>query len=387
MATTVPPAQPNPSNPSKHGIADYTTLAYVVQLPLEWQWKGYLVAGKLNGLVGDPDKGKSLLTLDIAARITRGWPMPLNAGDARQHAQRQVTTKPRDVILLCAEDDAADTIAPRLAVAGADLARVHQVTHYRDASGIRRFINLADTEARAALLRLVETQEVRLVIADPMASFFGKSDAVDMNREQDVRSVLTEFAEALAKTDCVFLAIRHQGKDAGRDPMYRALGSIGFTAVFRNEWAVGVDPEDETTRVFYRLKGNLSVPMPSLAFHIEDTGGVNPDNPQPFIVWDGESRWDARTLAHAMPADSPRGYLQGIFAAATTPLTLEQLRQRLSATDYEGSTEYRAVQNVVNNMVQGGSVVRTGRGLFARRDAPFAQPQPQSQAHAQGHAA
>ena len=59
--------------------------------------------------------------------------------------------------------------------------------------------------------------------------------------------------------------------------------------------------------------------MPTLAFHIEDTGGVNPDNPQPFIVWDGESRWDARTLAHAMPADALRMIFSAILSFFVLP--------------------------------------------------------------------
>lgn len=72
---------------------------------LEWLWPGRIPLGKLTLLAGDPGLGKSFVTLDLAARVSRGasWPdLPL----FRQ--------SPAGVVLFNAEDDLADTIAPRL---------------------------------------------------------------------------------------------------------------------------------------------------------------------------------------------------------------------------------------------------------------------------------
>src|SRR5438270_13239601 len=86
----------------------------VVAKNLEWLWPGYLARGKLAVLDGDPEMGKSLLTLDLIARLGRGGPMPDGSPLAR----------PGTAILLSAEDDAADTIRPRAEAAGADLSRL-----------------------------------------------------------------------------------------------------------------------------------------------------------------------------------------------------------------------------------------------------------------------
>ncbi|MBN1514325.1 MAG: AAA family ATPase [Phycisphaerae bacterium] len=44
--------------------------------PIRWLWPGRIASGKLNLIAGDPGFGKSLITLDMAARISAGrtWP-------------------------------------------------------------------------------------------------------------------------------------------------------------------------------------------------------------------------------------------------------------------------------------------------------------------------
>ncbi len=83
---------------------------------VEWLWPGRLAIGKVTLLAGDPGLGKSLLMLDIAARVSRGvaWP------DAPGFSQPA-----GGVVLLSAEDDIADTIRPRL-----DCARCRLHSHH-----------------------------------------------------------------------------------------------------------------------------------------------------------------------------------------------------------------------------------------------------------------
>ena len=42
--------------------------------PLEWLWPGRIAAGKTTLIDGDPGEGKSLLTLDLVARLTTARP-------------------------------------------------------------------------------------------------------------------------------------------------------------------------------------------------------------------------------------------------------------------------------------------------------------------------
>jgi hypothetical protein len=81
--------------------------------PVRWLWRGRIPLGTITVLDGDPGLGKSLLALDLAARVTTGRDMP-------------DTTPGVDggVVLLSAEDDLAATVRPRLETAWADLDRL-----------------------------------------------------------------------------------------------------------------------------------------------------------------------------------------------------------------------------------------------------------------------
>jgi hypothetical protein len=86
---------------------------------VDWVWPGRIPLGKLTIIDGDPGRGKSTLTLDIAARVSTGRPMPfeelVRPGEPRT---------PAGVVLLTAEDGLPDTVKPRLAAAGADMERM-----------------------------------------------------------------------------------------------------------------------------------------------------------------------------------------------------------------------------------------------------------------------
>ena len=87
----------------------HITLASAVQSKtVQWLWPGWLPAGVLVVLDGDPGSGKSTLACDLAARLSRGeW-----AG------------RPVNSILVNGEDPPAEVTRPRLEAAGADLDRV-----------------------------------------------------------------------------------------------------------------------------------------------------------------------------------------------------------------------------------------------------------------------
>jgi putative DNA primase/helicase len=74
--------------------------------------------------------------------------------------------------MLCAEDDAADTIVPRLAAAGADLTRVYIVPAVeRDGGGQRLFSLEHDLDLLER--EIVARGDVRLVVIDPLSSCLG----------------------------------------------------------------------------------------------------------------------------------------------------------------------------------------------------------------------
>ncbi len=115
----------------------------------EWLWPGWIAFGAVSVLDGEPDRGKSTVALDLAARLTRGLPMPAAAvGDMGDLADPPGPPAPvgqapapmfapRSVVVASAEDSASRTIRPRLEAAGADLERVRIVEEVVDADGPR----------------------------------------------------------------------------------------------------------------------------------------------------------------------------------------------------------------------------------------------------------
>ena len=121
LAATDTPSDASPVTSATRALV-VVCLADVKPMPVELLWPGRVALGKVTLLAGDPGLGKSLVTLDMAARVSRGvaWPDdPTADGQAGS------------VVLLSAEDDLADTIRPRLDAAGADNNRITALTAVR----------------------------------------------------------------------------------------------------------------------------------------------------------------------------------------------------------------------------------------------------------------
>jgi hypothetical protein len=109
-----------------------------------WLWPGRIPLGKITLLLGDPGVGKSLLALDVAARVATGptWPDAIECGMSNGEcgindstlppspspSPHSLFATPHSVLLLSAEDDLADTIRPRLEAGGADCSRIVALT-------------------------------------------------------------------------------------------------------------------------------------------------------------------------------------------------------------------------------------------------------------------
>ena len=227
----VPPIAPT-GQPHSEGVR---CLADIKPESVRWLWTGYLAAGKLALLVGDPGLGKSTLTCEIVARFSRGEAMPGST----------VLPSPLVCGLCCPEDDAADTIRPRLDAAGVDAARVFVFDNVRTLPDDLSFL-----ESEISRLSL------GLVVIDPIMSFLsGKHDS---HRDQDVRRALTPLVELAQRTGCAVLAVMHQNKRQGVAAMYRAGGSIGFIGLARTAMMLGKDPNDPERRVLAQVKNNLA---------------------------------------------------------------------------------------------------------------------------------
>ena len=169
----------------------------------------------------------------------------------RADAVRNRWRAPTGVVLLSAEDGLADTIRPRLEAAGADLTRI--------VSAKLDELPTLDEAGLAYIHALVERVQATLIILDPLMAFV--PDAVDTYKDHHARRLLRKLALA-EETGATVLVLRHVRKGAALNAKDAGGGSTGFTAAARVVLLAAGDPDDETTKVLARVKGNLRAPSP-----------------------------------------------------------------------------------------------------------------------------
>lgn len=225
------------------GRLRYVTLADVEPEPITWLWHHRIARGKIVIFEGDPGLGKSTVTCDLAARISRGWSLP---DDPTPQAA------PAHVLIVSAEDGIADTIVKRVAAAGADMTRVHVVTEVIGDEGPRT-VEIPDDVPHFE--DLVNMLGVVLVIIDPLVAYVAGS--IDTFRDHHMRRALHPFKEMAERTGAAVVALRHLNKAGGGKAMYRGGGSIAIGGAARSVLMAGVHPEDDTTNVIAVTKTNL----------------------------------------------------------------------------------------------------------------------------------
>lgn len=213
-----------------------TPASEITEEKVTWLWDGRIARGSLNGLVGHGGLGKSTLSLDIAARITRGGVMPQDAEGV----------DPSDVLIISAEDHAAAVITPRLRIANAALERAHVLS----VDDVPYHLAMA-----GELEATIEATNAVLVIIDPVSAFLG---GIDSYRDSDYRQLLAPLKVVAERTGAAILFIAHLKKGEGGPALHKIAGSIGLGAALRLVLLVDEDPDDPNNRVLVPLKSNLA---------------------------------------------------------------------------------------------------------------------------------
>ena len=227
---------------------------------IRWLEDGRIAMGKLTLIAGDPGLGKSFLTLELCARVSRG-----------ECGSSDPAALPRAVIL-SAEDDAGDTIKPRLSAMCANMGRVHIIegavmpnTNHCDQIQLDRDIDLL-YEA------IQELTGVTLIVIDPISAYMGRADS---HNNAEVRSVLAQLAQLAETTGAAVVCVTHLNKDSGnKRAVYRAMGSLAFTAAARTVHLVTKHPGkgelDDRKCVVSMVKNNIGKPKPARVYVIEN---------------------------------------------------------------------------------------------------------------------
>jgi AAA domain len=245
---------------------------------VEWLWPGRFALGKIGLIAGLPDYGKGQIAAFLAAAVTAALELPCGEGAAPQG----------NVIWFNAEDDARDTVLPRLVGAGADIKRVHFVSGTRK-NGENKTFNLA---VDLPLLRkeIDKIGNVVLVIIDPVSAYLGIGK-VNSHSQSDVRGVLTPLKELAEETRVAVIGICHFNKKVDvTSALLRVADSIAYTAAARSVYVVLDDPEEKNSKLFVKAKNNLAADHKALryGFGVKAVGHdarLGKDIEAPFVIW------------------------------------------------------------------------------------------------------
>lgn len=281
---------PLPTQAPVNRKVEIITVANIETEIINWMWESYLPFKKLALLAGKSAAGKSTLTLEFAAVVSRGgeWPDGTKC------------EKPGHVLIWTAEDGPADTVRPRLLAANADVNKVHIITAINDSvHGKLPFSPATDIPLLKEMVTL--NNDISLVIVDPIISAVDG----DMNQPNVARKSLQSLVDFAAEVNCCVLGITHFKKNSeGQDPVERIIGSLAFHALPRVILVAGKD-ENSERRVLAIAKGSVGKDNSGFDYSIEGTVVENLVKTS-HIIWGTATQGSARDILASVEGENSK---------------------------------------------------------------------------------
>ena len=250
------------NNEANQGL-DFERLSDVVPKDIEWLWSGRIPKGMTTIIEGDGGRGKSTIVTDICSRLSAGRGLP---GDNFERS-------PMKILMMTVEDDKAVVLSSRFAIHGANLKNIlicdEPVT--------------LNPESIAAIKETIHREGVEVLVIDPIVSYFGRG--LDMNKANDVRSVLQMLHILGKETGCTIIVVRHFNKSRDGSASQRGAGSVDFRNAVRSVLQVIHDPNEEQSYLVLE-KSNYASGAPAFLFQIVDKQ----------VVWGEQKQISADTL-------------------------------------------------------------------------------------------
>ncbi|RRJ34366.1 AAA family ATPase [Pandoraea apista] len=354
LALDTAKAQPKPESKSSNTKRPAPTVVLsrasdIAPEPIYWLWPGWLPAGKLSILAGQPGCGKTTIAISLSAAISKGGEWPDGAK----------CTKPGNVLIWTGEDGLADTLVPRLLAAGADCSRVYFIESVTNEIGeLQPFDPSRDVQILSE--RIEQIGGASLLVVDPIISVVQG----DSHKSGDVRKSLQPLIDLGAARGCAILGITHFSKGSKASaPTERILGSQAFGAAARMILIAGKD-ESSDRRIFAKSKCNIAGDTGGFEYAIEvlDTSeGLASSR----IAWGQPLDGSARDILREIEADEVDGDAddrESKFDRART-LLYELLRPFMSTREIKAAAQaegfsWRIMESAKAAEVKSGAKIR-----------------------------
>lgn len=253
---------------------------------LEWLAAPLFPLGCLVIIDGDPGIGKSVVTLSMICRASRGEPMfPGDEGIG----------EPQNCAFVGAEDDISSVVIPRVIANGGDLNKIATMP-LKKKRGVIELLTFPDGVHK--LEAMINASSARFVTIDPISSFLGED--IQSHNDASVRRALGPLVEVAKNQQCCIVLVRHLNKDSSMKAIYRGGGSIAFSGIARCGIIGGRLPDDSGYGLAQvknsnevRLEGCLGYTIERQDVKIPGAGSVS----MPRIEWLGQQDWTADELA------------------------------------------------------------------------------------------
>ena len=222
--------------------------------------------------------GKGRVICSVIAAVTTGRPVGMDEDGA----------VPGDVITITPEDRAGRDMRPRLESAGADMARVHDMTRL-DGGGRFKLSATPSHPGHLSHLRGYLEQIVadggnpRLVVIDPVSKVVGWGNITTKAGANHLTECLQDFAE---DTGVAVILVAHTTKDG------KLEGSAGMMQGPRLVYRLTADPSNDALRVLSVEKANNLPPAEDLRFMLTEG-----DNGVAHVEWLDREKLDQRRQA------------------------------------------------------------------------------------------
>lgn len=255
----------------------------------KWLVPNYIPRGHPVVLVGDEGIGKGLWWCRLIATLTKG-------------------PEAIDVIVIVAEDDHQEAVAPRLIAAGADSSRVHYLVRDGDTMTGVPVIPGETAQVKA----LIEDTGAQLVIIDPWASVV--PGRLQLKDTQQARQALDPVTKLARETDAAFLLVAHTNRTGSGDTRNLYGSTVALRQVPRVALMALPDPNDPAILYVGVDKSNLGPEPPAVRYrktgaaaywHVEDSGepvGLTIKELVGILSRDGDARVSDKWTAVALSA-------------------------------------------------------------------------------------